>query len=267
MMVRSTLLATLASAVLATSAQAAFVAYNDCQTNTGGNPANTTLYGYNDNNSNGTGNTAINTGQLKDFVTGSTVGATVAVVNNGGVTSGSGGLAEFAAGTDAANIFAGKAVNAGRTLYYGPAAGWSFDLVFTNLTPGAKYTIATTVDRGTNYNNRWTVISLQNTVSSTYASSPAALQVSALATSIESNNEANGYVAKWTNIDPGSDNAFTVHFTYPTAANEYGASGQNGITGYGPAMFMLQEVDVPEPASLSLLGLGAVALLGRKRHA
>lgn len=264
MMVRSTLLATLASAVLATSAQAAFVAYNDCQTYNGGNPANTTRYGYNDNNETGTGNTAINNGQLKDFVTGSTVGATVAVVNNGGVTSGTGGAAEFAPGTDAANIFGGKVINAGRTLYYGAAAGWSFDLVFTNLTPGAKYIVATTLDRGTNYANRWTVISLQNTISSTYASSPAALQVSALATSIQSNNEANGYVAKWTDIDPGSDNAFTVHFTYPTAANEYGAPGQDGIKGYGPAMFMLQEVDVPEPASLSLLGMGAFLLFRRK---
>lgn len=265
MKVRFAILSAVAGVALAASVQAAtFTAYNDCQSSTGGNAANTTLYGFG-------GAGATTSGQLKDFATGNTVAATVTVVNTSGVTSGSGPTAEFTTGTDAANMFGGKVINLGSVNYYG-AAGWSFDLQFTNLTAGANYVLATTVDRGntnpapiTGYPNRWTVISLVGADSSAYASSAGALAISSTATSIQSYNTEAGQLAKWTNIDPGADNAFTVHFTYAVNASEWGASGQDGVKAYGPAMFSLQESAVPEPTTLSLLGLAVLPLIRRRR--
>lgn len=270
MKVSLAILTAVAGVAMATSAQAQFTAYNDCQSNVGGNAANTTLYGHNGNSS-GTSDTALTSGPLKDFATGAIQAVTVALNGNGAI-NGTGATAEFTSGSPAANMFGGKVTNNGWVNYYG-STGWSFDLVFSNLTPGAKYTMATTVDRGngspaptTGYTNRWTVISLVGADSSIYASSAGALQVSPTATSIQSYNTAAGYLAQWTDIAAGADNTFSVHFTYPANSSEYGASGQDGVKAYGPAMFMLQETAVvPEPASLSLLSLAVLPLLRRRR--
>ena len=44
-------------------------------------------------------------------------------------------------------------------------------------------------------------------------------------------NTANGYVARWTSISPGSDGSFVVRVQEQTAGN----------SAYGPSVFMLQE--------------------------
>ena len=268
MKVRCAILAAVAGVAVASSAQAQFTAYNDCQSSTGGNAAKTTLYGA------GAG------GPLTDFATGVVQTASVALVNNGGTPNGSGPTAEFTSGSPAANMFGGKVVNTGSVNYYGPT-GWSFDLVFSNLTPGAKYTMATTVDRGNaspaptaGYTNRWTVISLVGADSSTYASSAGAVKVSPTATSIQSYNTDAGYLAQWTDIAAGADNTFSVHFTNAVGINPVNGVGtlsspypagatQDNAKAYGPAMFMLTAV--PEPTSLSLLSLAVLPLLRRRR--
>lgn len=135
--------------------------------------------------------------------------------------------------------------------------------------------MATTLDRGTltgagdpgtGYADRWTVISLTDADSSTYASSSAAFKVSETATSIQSLNTVNGYIAQWTNINPGIDGDFSVRFTYSSGGAGMDrpiGSAQNSVNGYGPAVFSVEAV--PEPATLSLIGLAALPLIRRRR--
>lgn len=272
MKVQYALLAAVASlAVAATAHATGFTAYNDCQSSTSGNPANTTLIGYGD-------AAATTSGLLKDFNTGTVQAATATIVlSNTTNTAGDGSVTEFTAGTDAANMFGGKVVDTGKVIYYGNS-GWYVDLLFTNLTPGSTYDFATTVDRGTGgtiaapgyYSDRWTVITLSDVAASTYASSAGAFQVSSTATSIQCYNTINGQIAQWSGISPGTDGDFAVRFTYATDPSQFpsGAS-QNTTRGYGPAMFMLQETSgsVPEPTTLSLLALAGLPLLARRRRA
>lgn len=257
-------LATLAT--LGVTAQAGFVAYNDCQASGASNPANTTTFGYG-----GVGTSGV----LKDFATGASTGVSVAVNISSGVnTGGSGPTAEFAAGTDADKAFGGKIANTGSVIYYGPT-GWTVDLVFTGLTPGQRYSFATTLDRGDSspaptggYTDRWTRISILDADGYTNASSTGAVKISDSTTSIQCYNTTNGYIAQWTNIDAGPDGDFTIQFTHETTngalSSPYpGGATQNTNRGYGPTGFSLAAV--PEPTTLGLLGVGAYILIRRRR--
>lgn len=205
---------------------------------------------------------------LKNYATGVDLPVTMQITNRNGNPTGSGPGAEMSAGTDGANIFGGKCLTAGQVIWYGTASAWYVDLLFQNLNPSAKYTFAGTVDRGNSSyaNNRWTAISITGADTSVYAASAGAYKVDDSMVSIDSYNTVNGYVARWTDIAPGADGAFTVRFTYATDAeipSAYTGTNQNGY-GYGPAAIMLQETAVPEPATLSLIGLAGL-LLGRRR--
>jgi hypothetical protein len=251
-------------------ARADFIAFNDCAAVSSGQtaignatPANTTLYGM---------GWSLWTGHLKDFATGASQTATVEVKNNGAQgppTGGDAGAVKMNAGTDGGDLFNSTIDCRAGAMYYATSGAWSVDLLFTNLNPAKKYTLATTLDRGnSSYNNRWTVISILDADASVYASSAGAFKVSNTATSIESYNTVNGYIAKWTDIQPGADGDFTIHFTYAVIQGvDYPTGGvaQNGNKGYGPAGFMLAEV--PEPVSLSLLAIGALGLLAARRRA
>lgn len=255
-----------ACAALSASAHGDFAAYNDFVTSFSSD-ANVTHH------STATGgDTPVVSAAfaLKNYATGADLPVTMEITNRNGNPTGTGPGAEMSAGTDGANMFGGKALTAGQVIWYGVAGAWHVDLLFQNLTPSAKYTFAGTLDRGnaTYANNRWTAISITGVDDSVYAASAGAYKVDDSMVSIDSYNTINGYVAKWTDIAPGADGAFTVRFTYATDAQlpaAYTGTNQDGY-GYGPAAIMLQETAVPEPATLSLIGLAGL-LLGRRRNA
>jgi len=232
-------LALVCAVVLLTCAGASgadWTAYNDCIGSTTGSDttaANATRYGPG------------GTGVLKDFDTGWLIPASVqVVVNDMNASIGTGAAAEFAAGTDAYSMFHGNVDVTNGVIYYGSTTNWYVDLAFTGLAPAASYTLGTTFDRGS-YTDRWSKVSITGADSYTYAASAAAWKVDDSAVTILSNNTANGYVAKWTDIKAGGDGAFTVRYSLAGAAERPGGTSQDSNKAYGPGAFMLQQFNGP----------------------
>ena len=236
---------------------AAFTAYNDSVTPFAG--GNTTQIGR------FTGTVA--SGLLKDYATGVDTGVTATHVDGGSNGPGGGGPMPNV-GTEANTIFDGK-VNFGlvtgsgtemsNLIYYG-GANWYQEVVFTGLDSSLEYTFASLHNRG-KYTDRWTVVSIQDAESSTYACSDGAFKVSDNAVSLLSDQASTGYVAKWTNIKPGIDGSFTIHYTYSRTegVDRPAGTGQDGVKAYPLAGFMLQEIsDKPETIDLSTTTLRAM---------
>jgi hypothetical protein len=226
------------------SSSPSFVAYNDCvyasatqQTDPEGVlvpyiAANVTTYNI------GAGSPGPASGALLDQATGAATGVTVTLTQNGTVNwnhtiggTWSGGYTTHA-GTDARLTFGGIADITG-VIYYG-SAGWWVDATFTGLNPQKRYTFATSAARSeATYTTRETRFILSGVVSATNASSTGVSVYNGDPLQVYFNtgdNHTTGYVARWTDIDPGADGSFAVR-----------AQAHNINQAYAFSVFMLEE--------------------------
>jgi len=238
-------------------APANWTAYNDCvydttQHEVAINPngqlvhyiaANVTTFGV------GSGFSGSTSGELVDIATGIGTGVTATLTQSGGVvwqpdaSSNWYGGYDTAVGTDARNTFGGIADMTGVT-YYGSSAGWYVDLVFTGLNPDKKYTFATSAARcKPTYTTRYSVYSISGADSVANASTSGVNVTSDTEVWFNTGDNYNdGYVARWTNVEPGSDGSFSVRATHHSTAD-------SGRKAYAFDVFMLQEMVDPTKAS------------------
>jgi len=163
-------------------------------------------------------------GELLDHATGNPTGITATFSENSAtnvqwqpqVASTWTGGYDTAVGTDAHDTFGGIADMTGTT-YYG-AAGWWVDLTLTGLDPAATYTFATSATRSqanttstAGYTDRTSVYTLSGVDASTNVSTSGVTEVTPTSVSfVTGNNHAEGYVARWTDIDPGADGTIVI---------------------------------------------------------
>jgi len=239
-----------------------FVAYNDHSTDYGGGThANTTPY------SALAGRTA--SGLLKDIATGADTGVTLTVTQAGVRFAGS--QADPAPGTDAYGIFNGYVdlSGDGGSASIEIAGADHYTYTFTDLDTGgaATYDFHGTAVRGnSDYTNRWTLVTLEGAVSFTPDHSSgvgvvtAGLQPNQAAIWTGDNSTAaQGFVAGWTEIDPGPDGQFVVksqQYKGPTPGVGTGDSS-TGSKGYGIGGIRLVEVAFNGLPGRYTLGLSA----------
>jgi len=229
-----------------------FTAFNDHVTGTGTHPNATTYAG------NGTAS-----GLLKDVGTGEDAAARLSITTAGIRYEGTQGSP--AAGTDVYSIFNGFVDFSGRS-----GSGASLALTgaaqyiqtFSGLDTGddAAYHFAGSAVRGRDdYPNRWTLVTLIGAEDFTAAHSSGegvvtdGLGPNQVAIWTGANHRAGqGYVAAWTDIDPGPDGEFSVRsqqYTGSIPTSVYSPGVANGSKGYGISGLRLEEVVLltPEP--------------------
>ena len=210
-----------------------FVAYNDCIWQSS-QPiaANVTTYGI------GNGYGGPTSGPLIDLTWGTNTGVTVTLTQSGGVTwqpSTSSGGGDTNPGTDAYTTFGGTVSLVG-VIYYG-STGWWVDVEFSGLDPSKTYEFATTSNRGEpTYTNRLTKYTISGTDAFTNASTAGTTITDGGASTqfCTGYNTVNGYVARWTNIDPGADGIFKVRAQVGT--------GGDAQKAYSFDAFKLEEI-------------------------
>jgi hypothetical protein len=182
-------------------------------------------------------------GNLKVISTGADTLVTASYeehISTGSVNS-AGDFADYADGTDAAAVFQGKVDLAGN-ISYGDSPGWYVDLVLTGLDPNRKYTFVGTANRGggAGYADRVTNWKLIGADAATYASSTGTHKVAEDSVEFSTGDNPNGYVARWTDIQPGSDGKIVIRTSHTVGQANGGLPGANSYKGYGGGVFMLR---------------------------
>jgi hypothetical protein len=240
-------------------ANAAFVAYNDMA---GASSGNVTSIGLIDENNDANPRGADPAGYLKDYATGANTSAMLSLTPTGMVETQKTDTVSpaFAAGTDADGEF-GTIINPFWMMRpQNPAPTTSqVVLTFSGLNPNMRYTAILTGNRAKSGNdNRFAKFTLGGVDSFVNASTAGTITADGgLSTHLDTGKTyLNGQVARWTDINAGADNTFTV---------TVGFSNYNtNLNTWFLTHMKLVEAPVPEPATLSLLALGG--LLGMRRR-
>ncbi len=178
---------------------------------------------------------------LKDVVDGEAIdGVGVQVATSGTVRGYSNG-ADAAATTDAAQEFDGFVDLAGS--YNMTTSSSSMTMTFTGLDPGRTYTLVATSNRDDpDYDERTSTFALQSADAFTNASSAGTTAIGdgSRVRFSTGNNTANGFVARWTGIQPGADGSIVLGAEF----------GNSDGTAYGPgAVKLALESDPTAPPS------------------
>lgn len=171
-------------------------------------------------------------GLLKDYATGNNIGVSATITKNGNITNYSSNGSGTASGTDAYNTFHGKVDMTG-VVNYSSSAGWWVEVTFTGLDSSKTYTFATSANRNNDsYTGRVSKFTISDIDSASNKSTTGTTVISNESVSFSTgNNYSNGYVARWENINPGTDGDFTIRVEAGSSVNE----------AYGPSVFMLTE--------------------------
>ncbi len=171
-------------------------------------------------------------GPLKDYATGTVLGVSVSVTGGSNNGTGNGVLPP---GTDAYNIFNGKINPADYVLHY---TGGAHVFTFTGLDPSKTYRFVHWADRAyPSYNNTYFLTVTISDVTSFNPNSSAGVVIGTTTVPNDNatycvHNSIRGYVAGFTNINPGSDGDMTITVT--------GAQGK-----WYSGAFMVQELVIP----------------------
>ena len=184
--------------------------------------------------------TASSSNALKKYSDGTTISGVTFTVAVSSVTAQNsddyGG--EAASGTDAYNVFHGIAQLIGGGKF---SSGSSYVYItFSGLDPAKTYTFATTANRNdSDYTARMTKFLLTDATTATNASTSGVTKSTTTFTDDGTTfctgyNYTNGYVARWTGIQPGSDGDFQLQVTN---VSDTPTTNQS----YIPSVFMLAE--------------------------
>lgn len=221
-------------------ASAAWEAYNDSAYKSGQvNADNVTTIGLG-RNFEGEGTSGV----LRNFITGEATSVRVEYLetfSTGSINSG-GDPAFYEEGTDAWALFHDK-VDISGNMSYGDSPGWAADLVITGLDPTKRYTFAGTANRngGPGYASRVTNWKIIGAESFTYASSAGAQKIAEDSVEFSTGDNSAGYVAAWTNIDPGADGTVIIRTSHTVGEANGGSPGASPFQGYAGGVFMLRE--------------------------
>ena len=149
--------------------------------------------------------------------------------------------ATFSEGSDAAEIFS-DFVDPSGNISYGDAPDWHLDLIIEGLDPDGLYTFAGSVNRNgaADYADRVTNWTIMGAESFTYASSEDAHKVSADSVEFVTGINDVGYVAKWTDINPGRDGEITIRTSHGVGEKNGGIADAHEYRGYAAGVFMLE---------------------------
>ena len=133
--------------------------------------------------------------------------------------------AETASGTDAYEMFHDIVDMRGLLQYDSSSSTWYVEIEFSGLDPARTYTFATSANRdNTGYTERVTRFSISGIESAINASSTGVTVIdNENVTFSTGNNTANGYIAQWTGIDPGSDGVFTARSEFESSDDAHKA--------------------------------------------
>ena len=218
----------------ATAAHASFAAYNDFGgTDSGYDGGNVTAF------------TASAGGELIDYDTGESVGVTMSLST--AIDPAGGALTE---GTPAYDYFYGR-VNVDGYMYHDYKHPYT--ITFTGLDPNKTYEVVLFGDEGAEGLETMNVYQILSADSfDNESSGTISGDNNEIATMNVGYNSLTGYVAHYTNIQPGADGDFMIRIR---------AGGEDGIWCLNALRL---STHAPEPSSLALLGIGGMVLLRRR---